>query len=152
MHANYNMILKIFKAVWFVSMLAALANLLYVYAGLPEDVAVYEDQFDIYYAGREGMFYSAMFALAGLNVLVYLFSKSLTPREDFRTWLHGLVITVNIFFIIGLSFIGLYNSSEKFDFSRIGWVIYSSVALIAGWIVSWPLVKLLSRRHAKPMV
>ncbi|MCK6618013.1 MAG: hypothetical protein L6Q51_10240 [Cyclobacteriaceae bacterium] len=139
------MILKIFKAVWFLSMLAALANLLYVYAGLPEEVAVYEDGQDVYYAAREGLFYAAMMTLAVLNVLVYLFSKKLTPSENFRTWLHGLVITFNIFFVIGFSFVGLYNSSEKFDFSRIGWVIYSSVGLILVWMAGWPIVRLLRR-------
>ncbi|QOI98226.1 MAG: hypothetical protein HRU69_12345 [Flammeovirgaceae bacterium] len=139
------MILKIFKAVWFLSMLAALANLLYVYAGLPEEVAIYEDRQDVYYTAREGLFYSAMILLALLNVLVYLFSKKLTPSERFRTWLHGLVITFNIFFIIGFSFMGLYNSSEKFDFSRIGWVIYSSVGLIVIWMVGWPIVRLFRR-------
>lgn len=139
------MILKIFKAVWFLSMLAALANLLYVYAGLPEEVAVYEDGQDVYYAAREGLFYAAMMTLAVLNVLVYLFSKKLTPSENFRTWLHGLVTTFNIFFVIGFSFVGLYNSSEKFDFSRIGWVIYSSVGLILVWMAGWPIVRLLRR-------
>jgi hypothetical protein len=137
------MILKIFKAVWFVSMLAALANLLYVYAGLPAEVVIFEDQADLYYAGRDSLFYSAMVVLAMLNALVYLFSKSVTPREDFRSWLHGLVITFNIFLIISMSFIGLYNSSEKFDFTRIGWIIYSGIALVLFWVISWPVVKFL---------
>lgn len=134
------MILKIFKAVWFLSMLGALANFLYIYAGLPEDVAVYEDQTNLYYVSRESLFYSAMAALALLNLLVYLFSRSVTPGEDFRTWLHGLVITVNLFFIIALSFIGLYNSAEKFEFNRLGIVIYSAIGLVVLWAISWPVI------------
>ena len=36
------MALKLLKGVWFLSMLAALATLLYVYAGLPQEVVVQE--------------------------------------------------------------------------------------------------------------
>lgn len=143
------MTLKLFKAIWFLSMLAVLANLLYVYASLPEQVSLMEGGVVTYAIGREQFFYSAMVVIAIANVMVYLFSKSIAPDENFRTWLHGLVITLNIFFIIGLSFISLYNSAEKFDFSRIGFIIYSSVVLVVIWSLSWPVYsirrKLLSK-------
>jgi len=143
------MTLKLFKAIWFLSMLAVLANLLYVYASLPEQVSLIEEGVETYAIGREQLFYSAMVIIAMANVIVYLFSKSIAPDENFRTWLHGLVITLNIFFIIGLSFISLYNSAEKFDFSRIGFIIYSSVVLVVIWSLSWPVYsisrKLLSK-------
>lgn len=133
------MTLKLFKAIWFLSMLAVFANLLYVYASLPEQVSLLEEGVETYAIGREQLFYSAMVVIALANVMVYLFSKSIAPDENFRTWLHGLVITLNIFFIIGLSFISLYNSVEKFDFSRIGFIIYSSVILVVVWALSWPV-------------
>jgi predicted permease len=84
--------------------------------------------------------------------MVYLFSKKLAPKEDFRTWLHGLVITLNIFFIIGMSFISLYNSTERFDFSRIGFIIYGSVGLVAAWALSWPVYLTVKRLTAKQPV
>ncbi|MFZ2907268.1 MAG: hypothetical protein WAZ98_13785 [Cyclobacteriaceae bacterium] len=143
------MILKIFKAVWFLSMLSVLANLLYVYASLPEQVALSEDGVENLVVGRELFFYIAMVLISLSNVVVYLFSKKLTPQEDFRTWLHGLVITLNIFFIIGLSFISLYNSSENYDYSRIGFIIYSSVVLVVVWVVSWPVYALGKKLTAK---
>lgn len=136
------MILKLFKAIWFLSMVAVFANLLYVYASLPEQVSLMEERVETYAIGREQLFYSAMLVIALANVLVYLFSKSIAPDENFRTWLHGLVISLNIFFIIGLSFISLYNSVEKFDFSRIGFIIYSSVILVVVWALSWPVYSL----------
>jgi hypothetical protein len=136
------MTLKLFKAIWFLSMLAVMANLLYVYASLPEQVSLMEEGLKTYAIGREQLFYSAMVVIVMANVMVYLFSKSIAPDENFRTWLHGLVITLNIFFIIGLSFISLYNSVEKFDFSRIGFIIYSSVVLVVVWALSWPVYSL----------
>lgn len=143
------MTLKLFKAIWFLSMLAVFANLLYVYASLPEQVSLLEEGVETYAIGREQLFYSAMVVIALANVMVYLFSKSIAPDENFRTWLHGLVITLNIFFIIGLSFISLYNSVEKFDFSRIGFIIYSSVILVVVWALSWPVYSISRKLMSK---
>jgi hypothetical protein len=144
------MTLKLFKAIWFLSMLAVFANLLYVYASLPEQVSLMEEGVETYAViGREQLFYSAMVVIALANVMVYLFSKSIAPDENFRTWLHGLVITLNIFFIIGLSFISLYNSVEKFDFSRIGFIIYSSVILVVVWALSWPVYSISRKLMSK---
>jgi hypothetical protein len=143
------MTLKLFKAIWFLSMLAVLANLLYVYASLPEQVSLMEGGVEIYSIGREQLFYSAMVVIAFSNVMVYLFSKSIAPDVEFRTWLHGLVITLNIFFIIGMSFISLYNSAERFDFSRIGFIIYSSVVLVVIWALSWPVYRISRKLMSK---
>lgn len=139
------MILKIFKGVWFISMLAVVANMLYVYAGLPEEVVVGEEDLSNYVIGREILFYSWLAVVGITNVLVYVFGKSIEPDETFRTWLTGLIITVNLFFIIGLSFIGLYNSSETFDFNRAGIVLYISMGLMGIWLTSWPVILVLRR-------
>lgn len=145
------MTLKIFRAVWFLSMLAVLANLMYVYAGLPEEINLATGT-DAFVIGKESFFYVALVMIAIANLLVYLFSKKLMPQEDFRIWLHGFVVTLNIFFIIGLSFIGLYNSLERFDFSRIGFIIYSSVGLVVLWVVGWPLYLIGKKFGAKQAV
>lgn len=135
---------------WFLSLLGVLGNLMYVYAGLPEQVSVAEEGgATAYVMGKEPLFYSALAFILILNVLVYLFSKSITPREDFRTWLHGLVITLNIFFVVGFSFIGLYNSAEVFDYSRIGPIIYGSVILVVLWAIAWPVYSVSQKFFAK---
>jgi hypothetical protein len=144
------MILKVFKAVWFLSLLGVLGNLMYVYAGLPEQVSVAEQAgATAYVMDKEALFYSALAFILILNLLVYLFSKSITPSESFRTWLHGLVITLNIFFVVGFSFIGLYNSAEHFDYTRIGPIIYGSVILVALWAVAWPFYAIGRKIFAK---
>jgi hypothetical protein len=146
------MTLKLFKAVWFFSMLIVLGNLMYVYAGLPEEITLGSDGIAPVAVGKEPLFYTAMAIIALTNVMVYLFSKKLTPREDFRSWIHGLIITLNIFFVIGMSFIGLYNSAERFDFGRIGFIIYSSVGLVALWAISWPIYLVVKKIIAKQAV
>lgn len=144
------MILKVFKAVWFLSLLGVLANLFYVYAGLPDQVSVAEEGgATAYVMDKEALFYAALAFIGILNLLVYLFSKSITPDEGFRAWLHGLVITLNIFFVVGFSFIGLYNSAEHFDYTRIGPIIYGSVILVALWAIAWPIISISRRVFAK---
>ena len=135
---------------WFLSLLGVLANLMYVYAGLPEQVNVAEEGgATTYVLEKETLFYCALAFIAVLNLLVYLFSKSITPSEGFRAWIHGLVITLNIFFVVAFSFIGLYNSSENFDYTRIAPIIYGSVALVVLWSVSWPIYFIGRRAFAK---
>ena len=139
------MILKVFRGVWFLSLLAAMANLMYVYAGLPEQVVVQEEGISTTAISKETAFYVWLAVLGFVNVLVYVFSKNLVPSEEFRTWFTGLIICLNLFFIIAFSFIGLYNSSEGFDFSRAGIVLYISLGLVGAWMVGGAIYGLFKR-------
>lgn len=143
------MALKIFKAVWFLSMLAVLGNLLYIYAGLPENVVIREERLGSTAIGRETFFYLALLSLTVVNVTVYLVSKAVPEDLDTRAWFHGLVVTLNIFFVIAFSLIGLVNSAEHYDYSRIGFTIYGGVILFVGWAISWPIYKIFTRLQAK---
>lgn len=146
------MILKLFKAVWFVSVLAVLANLLYVYASLPEDVVIQETGVTQVLVHRDTLFYAMTGIIAFINVLVFVIAKVFPKNEDFRAWFHGQVITINVFFIVGLSLVMLFNSQEKYDYARIDFVIYGSVVLILVWALSWPVLKIFKRFSVKQAV
>jgi hypothetical protein len=133
------MVLKIFKALWFLSVLVVLANLLYVYASLPESVVIQEESTGAIIANREFLFYVLTALLLVVNVMVYIIGKMFESNEDFRSWFYGLIITMNIFFVFAMNLIQVYNSSENFDYSRIGFIIYGSVGLVVLWAVSWPV-------------
>jgi hypothetical protein len=148
-----NMVLKIFKAVWFLSVLTVLANLLYIYAGMQqEDIIIQEMESGSVKISRELFFYCSLVIVALVNFMVYLTSKAFAKQEAFRTWFHGLIITVNIFFIITFSLIGTYNSSEVFDYSRIGFAIYGSVILVILWAASWPFYRIFKSLTSKQAV
>jgi len=134
------MALKLFKAVWAFSLLAVLGTFMYVYASLPENVILQESE-STFSISREVFFYIILALLALCNMLVFVFSKlySREGDQDFLTWFYGQIITLNFFFIIALSYASLYNSSEKFDYSRIAWVIYGSVGLMIVWALTWPV-------------
>jgi hypothetical protein len=132
-------ILRIFKAVWFVSVIAVLAFLLYSYATLKEDVVVYEDGAEMMRISRDMFFYLILGLLAFINVLVYIIAKIMVSNIEYRTWFYGLIITFNIFFIIAIAFISLYNSGEIYDYSKLEVILYSSIGLFSFWTVGWPI-------------
>lgn len=147
------MVLKVFKAVWFLSVVIVLAALLYVYATLQQEtVIVQETPQGRIELDRNTFFYIIMTILAVFNALVYSTGKLFRDQEDFRTWFYGLIITLNIFFVVAMSLVSLYNSAEHFDYPRIGFVIYGSVVLVIGWAMSWPVYKIFKGTSAKQVV
>ena len=131
------MALKLFRAVWFLSVLVVLVNLLYVYASLPEQVTVQE--VEPVSVSREWLFYILMTAIVLINALVYLLKMMYVDAENLRSWFHGLVITINIFLVISMHALNVYNSTEMFDHSRVGYFVTGSLALIILWAAFWPL-------------
>ena len=133
------MTVKIFRAVWFISLLLVTASLLYGYASLPEYVTVQEHGTDILQITKDTFFYIVLGMLSVINVLVFLIAKIAIKNDAFRTWFYGLVITFNIFFIVAISFISLYNSGENYDYKRLEAIIYTSIGLFSFWTVGWPV-------------
>ena len=132
------MTLKLFRAMWFLSVLVVLANLLYVYASLPELVIVQET--DPVSVSREWLFYILVGGIVIINLLVYLFKMIYREEgESVRSWFHGLIITINIFIIVSMQALNVYNSSELFDHSRVSLFLAGSLALILLWAALWPL-------------
>jgi hypothetical protein len=133
------MAVKIFKFVWFFSLLASLAIFFYVYASLPLEVAVQEGDKPVTIS-REGLFYSALGIIGLINVLVFIVAKLFTEEQtDFKSWFYGFVAALNLFFVTVINFLGVFNSGERFDYSGLGILIYGSIGLIVLWSVSWPV-------------
>ncbi len=146
------MILKIFKAVWFLSLLATLAVFMYVYASLPEQVRISVGANDLLLS-REAIFYLVLAITALFNMMVFVFVRLYAKGADaFLTWFFGLIISTNLFFIILLGFINLYNSNERFDYERLGVLIYGSLGLVVLWTASWPVVVLVRKFLAQKPV
>lgn len=146
------MALKLLKGIWFVSMMASLGTLLYVYAGLPQEVIIQNKAGSAVSISNEVFFYVVMMFLAISNVMVFVIGKLFQQERDFRTWFFGLITTLNIFFIIALVYISQYNSNERFDYGRIAFLIYGSVALIVLWAALWPGFLIFKRASSKSML
>ena len=139
------MALKILKVIWVFSLLGTMASFMYVYAGLPENVVVNENPQTIALS-KETFFYIVLGVIAVANALVFVVTRIFSEKEsDFKAWFYGLIACTNLFFVIGLSFISLYNSNEKYDFARLGTIIYGSVVLMLLWAISWPIYRIVQR-------
>lgn len=146
------MALKIIKGVWFLSLMAFLGAFMYIYASLPENVTLLEGDSAIELS-RDTIFYGFLVITGITNMLVFIVSRLFpADQNQFKTWFYGLVISLNLFFIVALAFINLYNSTEKFDYSNIGYVIYGSICLVAVWVVSWPVYAIFRKNINKQTV
>ena len=77
------MALKIFRAVWFLSVLAVLARLLFGYAGWQEELIIQEQAGEQTLVGKEFLFYVLVALLTIVNVVVYVFGKLFSARKTF---------------------------------------------------------------------
>lgn len=137
---------KISKVLWFFSLLVCLASLMYVYASLPELIVLVDGAAPLT-IGRDGFFYLAMGLIGFLNMLVFVINRVYPASAmDFKAWFSLLIMILNFYFVISLSYISLINSGERFDYPRIGLVIYGSVGLIVIWILSWPIYRVVRKK------
>ncbi|MBL7853952.1 MAG: hypothetical protein JNL17_06130 [Cyclobacteriaceae bacterium] len=143
------MISKIFKVVWVFSLFAVLGLFMYAYAGLPDPVVIFEADLPIQ-TSRNLLFYGALVVITLANFLAFANSNLLRHQPDgFKSWLYGLIIVLNIFFVIALNFISLYNSGERFDYTRLGIIIYGVLILVLVWALAWPVLAIGRRFFAK---
>jgi hypothetical protein len=140
------MIAKIFKGVWFLSLLATVAILLYVYASLPENIELGEHLT----VSRNAVFYSALALLAAFDSSVFVVARLYSGRAEFyMVWYYGLIIFLHLLIIVSLQFLNLYNSQEKFNYPSIGFIIYGSIALVVLWASLWPVYSLVQKFTAR---
>ena len=137
---------------WFLSVMVVLANLLLVYASLPEQVVIHENTERKVPVGKELLFYTLMTAILLINVMVYLLRRMLPEAENFRAWFHGLLITINLFFIISMQAVNVYNGTDNFDHNRVIIFVSGSLGLILLWAAIWPLYLLYQKFFIKQAI
>ncbi|MFZ1807369.1 MAG: hypothetical protein WAU36_09120 [Cyclobacteriaceae bacterium] len=136
------MILKIIKAVWFLSLMGFMAIFMYIYASLPQQVVIQEGA-EMVSVSRDTVFYLTLGVAALINVLVFVFSKLYgNSNEPLSVWFYGQIILLNFFFCTVLGYFNVVNSGENFAFDNLGIVIYGSIALIIIWAIGWPVYSL----------
>lgn len=149
---RHDMVVKVFKGVWFLSLIATLATFMYVYASLPEDILLKEGE-KAPSITRNGLFYLTLAVIAIFNAFVFVISRIYYQENGvFKAWFYGLVVFLNLFFIVTLQFLNLYNSGEKFDYESIGYIIYGSIGLVVLWSSLWPVYFLVQKFFSKETI
>ncbi|MDZ7647947.1 MAG: hypothetical protein U5K54_12650 [Cytophagales bacterium] len=143
------MILKIFKGVWFFSLVGLLVMFFYVYAGLPETVSLWEGEEPVL-VSKNGIFYFSLLLMAVVNIMVFIVRNLISKNnEPFNTWFYGLIIAINVFLISSFGLLNVTNGGERYDYSGMAPTIYGSLILICISILSWPVYKIVQRFSSK---
>lgn len=143
------MALKIFKGVWFFSLVGLLVVFFYVYAGLPQDVALWKEGSNIS-VSRNALFYISLLLMALINVMVFMVRGIIGQKDErFITWFYGLIISVNLFLIASLGLLNVFNGGDRYNYISMAPVIYGSLILICLWIASWPVYLLSQKLSSK---
>lgn len=138
------MVGRFIKAFWFFSLLTSLANLLYVYAGLSQQV-IYGADTESWFTDKETFFYMALAILVVYNFSFYALSKNMKYRNEalntlLINWQLSFTVVLNGFYIVGLNFVFLLNSGEKFNYDSFGYLIFVALGLIVIWLLALPVL------------
>ncbi|MGL1885219.1 MAG: hypothetical protein OCD76_01795 [Reichenbachiella sp.] len=140
---------KAIKFCYLISVPVFLVVLLYYYALLPESVGVHYSQTGLVLRSisKADFFYSALGVFVITNLLIYVYRylkkgvaveehidfSQMNRAESIYHWFNGLSLMFNIFYILSVVFIGLYNSREHFDVSNYALLVYIGPFLIVSW-------------------
>ncbi len=138
------MTFKILNAFRILSIILLVVVFFYSYAGLPEQVLVLLDEKSnpLHYMGKDAFFYSTLVFFIIANALFYALAFISNKSVSKMAQLMGkhvllLVIIINIFFCVALTFIAILNGKENFDYSSFAPFIYSSFALFVLWALAF---------------
>lgn len=135
---------KILKFIWFVSLFAGLAALLWAYASVPL-IVKFSDTSTI---GKEPFFYLALFFLVFSNFTLYYLGKNkfIGSYDYLLIWKYSFGLLINGFFIVSVMFITIYNSTEPFNYNNFGYLIIVFLGLMVGWLLILPFLLIFRRR------
>ncbi|MGK7396872.1 MAG: hypothetical protein ACNS62_20010 [Candidatus Cyclobacteriaceae bacterium M3_2C_046] len=145
---------KIFKFIWFISLLLFLASFLWVYAYLPGEAQIWagEDTSRDITISKDMFFYGGLLIFMIINVIFYLFSgvwsknvaRNVSQPEfrDFKinilNWLISFNVVINFFLIISIILIGSINQSQPNP--AISILMYVGPAFIIIWLISLAVI------------
>lgn len=143
-----HMVSKIFKVLWIISLLAAVAVFFYTYASLQEVVNLGVDELPF---SRTGFFYGSLAILVLFNGLSFPV-RTLVSSDLRLGWFYGLLVCLHLFLSATFIFIGILNSNEKYDYLQLGPAVIGSFSLFCGWILLFPVVLLYERSRLSNQV
>ncbi|MEQ8925254.1 MAG: hypothetical protein RLO81_05535 [Fulvivirga sp.] len=134
---------RLIKALWFTTLLAVSAFLLFVYAGFREDQLIFiNNTFEG--LDRETFFFLALTLITVSNFTFYILSWRLRKQDNKMTefikgWLMGMAAALNFFLIVVLSFLQIFNGGENFNYQSIGYLIFVSLGAVIISVLSLPV-------------
>ena len=145
--------IRFIKFGWYLSIAIFMIVLLWVYAYLPANVGYHANSYGLpdQFIPRENFFYFLLGLFIFTNVVIYLLYKLIqlqylrTPateniagravKEDVAAWLLGFSATLNIFYILSMVYLSLFNNQEGIKLAYYGPVVFAGPLLIGIMLV-----------------
>ncbi len=140
---------RLVKFGWYFSIFLFLGVLLWVYAYLPNNVGIHADSRGAAdeFLSKESLFYMLLGLFLLINVAFYAlyklihlqYLKTLNPhdleskrskKQDLADWLLGFAGVLNIFLILTMAYLGIFNNQEGVTISHYAPVVYAGPVLI----------------------
>lgn len=144
-----NKFLKFFTNI---SIVLFLVVLLLVYAFLPDPLGIIFDKkgATMHEMSKETFFYSTLFIFVIIQVVLILFKKGsglkIRIRDAyFNTWLQGFHLSINLFVILMLMFIGLANNAVDYSYGSIQFLVYLAPLIVILWLLVLPVMILFKK-------
>ncbi len=144
-----NKFLKFFTNVSIVIFLVAL---LLVYAFLPDPLGILfnKNGLTVHEISKDIFFYSTLSIFVVIQVFMFLIKrenlrKLNSQRPYFNTWFQGFHLTVNLYIITMLIFIGFANNAINYTYDSIHFLVYLGPLIIILWVVIFPVILILKK-------
>ena len=135
---------KITNALRIISIIVLVFVFFISYAGLPEQVLIIIDAKGdpTQYVARDIFFYSSLTFIILSNILIYVLSIILLKTTKQRmiliaNYLMALATLINVFISVELSFLGVLNGRENFNYSYFSPFFFLSGGLFVIWVFSF---------------
>lgn len=144
-----NKFLKFFTNV---SIVIFLVTLLLVYAFLPDPFGILFDKngVSVQAISKGTFFYSSLFVFVIVQIIFILFKKGSETKFNIQrpylfTWFQGFHLSVNLFIITNLIFIGFANNAVNYTYGSIQLLVYIGPLIVILWLVMLPVFMILKK-------
>jgi hypothetical protein len=144
-----NKFLKFFTNVSIVIFLVAL---LLVYAFLPDPLGILFDKngLTVHEISKGTFFYSSLFLFVIVQIILILFKKGSETKFNIQhpyliSWFQGFHLTINLFILLMLIFIGFANNAVNYTYDSIQFLIYLGPLIVILWAVMLPIFLILKK-------
>lgn len=151
---------KLFNLSWFFTFVLFFAALTLSYAYLPENIGIHADNSGAadQFVKKETFFYAGLIIFVISNIVSFYFIRVLDSvpsstsfyfknpafKSKITSWFAGFVTMVNLFLVIAVSYIAMFNS-QAYQIEKYNYLLYLIPVLFAGSMI-WLILIFTSRK------
>jgi len=146
--------IKVLKFFTTVSILIFLVAVLVVYAFLPDPSGLLfnSDGISVIEVSKNTFFYSILFIFVIIQTLHIVFIQTTLKRKEgnynkkISIWIQGMILSINLFIILMIVFIGLANNADDFSFKSIRFLALLAPSIVITWLLTLPFFMFIRKR------